>query len=81
MGGPVTLLMKPFEPCVFNSASKIEAHRGERDPNKRAGALRMDVFMNASHRKIGPGFNQKPGAQYSRDVRTSASAFAQWVYK
>lgn len=24
-----------------------------------SGALRMGVFMNASNRKIGPGFNQK----------------------
>lgn len=32
--GPIAVLIKPLEPCVFNSGSKIAARRGERDPNK-----------------------------------------------
>lgn len=32
--GPIAVLVKPLEPCVFNSGSKIAARRGERDPNK-----------------------------------------------
>lgn len=32
--GPIAVLIKPLEPRVFNSGSKIAARRGERDPNK-----------------------------------------------
>lgn len=32
--GPIAVLIKLLEPCVFNSGSKIAARRGEREPNK-----------------------------------------------